>query len=123
MNLAAIAETRGDKTRARSLYLQILKTHPGQSQALLRFAATQTSAGIDHEAAAALERACPSDLRDPQCLLLVGSLLERAGKVASATELYRSAARQKPDWAGMIHRKIEQLNINNGGTFNAPIGL
>ena len=91
----------------------------------MRFATTQTSVCVDHETAAVLERACPSDLRDPQCLLLVGSLLERAGKVDTATELYRSAARQKPDWAGMIHRKIEQLTIstNNGGTFNVPIGL
>jgi len=125
MNLAGIAETRGEKTRAASLYLQILSAHPGQTQALMRFATTQTSVCVDHETAAVLERACPSDLRDPQCLLLVGSLLERAGKVDTATELYRSAARQKPDWAGMIHRKIEQLTIstNNGGTFNVPIGL
>jgi tetratricopeptide (TPR) repeat protein len=123
MNLAAIAETRGEKAQARSWYLRVLQAHPGQPQALMRFATNQTSAVVDSETAAVLERACPSDLRDPQCLLLVGSLLERAGKVSTATELYRSAARQKPDWAGMIHRKIEQLNFSNqnGGTFNVPI--
>jgi tetratricopeptide (TPR) repeat protein len=120
MNLAAIAEARGDKAQARSWYLRTLDTHPGQPQVIKRFAATQTTAGVDPEAAAALERACPSELQDPQCLLLVGSLLERAGKVRSATKLYESAAHQKPEWGEMIHRKLEQLGLSshNGGTLN-----
>jgi len=120
MNLATIAETRGDKARARFWYLRILDAHPGHTQALKRFAAAQTTAGVDPEAAAALERACPSDLSDPQCLLLVGSLLERAGRLGSATKLYASAAHQKPEWGEMIHRKLQQLSLssNNGGTLN-----
>ena len=122
MNLATIAETRGDKASARSWYLRVLESHPGHTQALKRFA-TQTTAGVDAEAASALERACPADLNDPQCLLLVGSLLERAGKVQRATQLYRSAALQKPEWSGMIDRKIQQLaiNTNNGGSPNVPL--
>ena len=120
MNLATIAEARGDKAHARSWYLRTLAAHPGHPQVLKRFAATQTTAGVDPEAAAALERACPSDLPDPQCLLLIGSLLERAGKLQSATKLYESAAHQKPEWGDMIHRKLEQLSLspNNGGTLN-----
>jgi tetratricopeptide (TPR) repeat protein len=122
MNLAAIAETRGNTTEAREWYLRVLNLHPGHTGALKRFAAAQTTAGVDPEAASALERACPSDLADPQCLLLVGSLLERAGKIQRATQLYQSAALQKPEWSGMIDRKIQQLaiNTNRGGTANVP---
>ena len=111
MNLAAIAEIRGEGIQARAWYLRILATHPGQVHAMKKLAAAQTRNGIDEEAINALDRACTADLTDPQCLMLVGVLLEQAGRVDRAAELYESAARSKPEWSGAIRKKVQQLHL------------
>ncbi|HEX4997517.1 MAG TPA: tetratricopeptide repeat protein, partial [Terriglobia bacterium] len=111
MNLAAIAEIRRDRTAAQTLYLRILDAHPGQPEAIRRLAAGHSSNAADATVAEALDRACAAPPHDPQCLLLVGSVMERAGRMARAADLYREAARQNPAWTEMIRRRIEQLDL------------
>jgi Flp pilus assembly protein TadD len=113
MNLAAIAEIRGDHSAARSWYLRILNAHSGQPVALKRLAAAQTRAGLDAEAAEALDRACAVDSADPQSLVLVGALFEQAGRIERAAELYQSAASKKPEWTATMNRRVAQLKISH----------
>jgi tetratricopeptide (TPR) repeat protein len=117
MNLAAIAEIRREDSVARTWYLRLLDAYPGQPLALKRLAATQIRTGFDEEAASVLERACSIDSIDPQSLILVGSLFEKAGKADRAAALYRSAAAKKPEWAQTVNRRVEQLHSspNDGG--------
>ena len=125
MNLAAIAEIRGDHDEARTWYLRILGAHPSQVHAMKKLAAAQTRNGIDEESLGALDRACRADLADPECLMLVGSLLERAGRIERAAELYESAARGKPEWSGAIQRKVQQMQLtaSKGGTPDVSVSL
>lgn len=125
MNLASIAEIRGDEATARSSYLRILDKHPGQELALKRLAMAQTRLGLDAEVADALDRACAADSIDPQSLVLVGSLFEKAGRIERATELYRSAASKKPEWACTMNRRVQQLQLgmNERRNIHDSIGL
>jgi tetratricopeptide (TPR) repeat protein len=111
MNLASIAELRGDDALARAWYLRILDRHPGQDVALKRLAVNQTRNGLDAEVADVLDRACGADSIDPQSLVLVGSLFEKAGRIERASELYRTAATRKPEWADTMNRRAQQLLI------------
>jgi len=111
MNLASIAELRGDDALARSWYLRILDRHPGQDVALKRLAVNQTRNELDAEVADVLDRACGADSIDPQSLVLVGSLFEKAGRIERASELYRTAATRKPEWADTMNRRAQQLLI------------
>jgi tetratricopeptide (TPR) repeat protein len=124
MNLASISEIRGDEALAESWYLRILDTHPGQDVALRRLALAQTRNGLDVEVADVLYRAC-ADTMDAQCLVLVGSLFEKAGKLERASELYRSAATRKPEWAGAMNRRAQQLlsDSKQGRNTHDSIGI
>jgi tetratricopeptide (TPR) repeat protein len=126
MNLAAIAEHRGEHAAAASWYTRIIDNHPDQTQArslaLKRYVVASARSAIGEIPPGILEQACGANPDDLQCLLLAGGLLERAGHIARAAALYRNAGQLRTEWAAIVDRHLQRLGNSQTNSAVTPSG-
>jgi len=109
MNLATIAELRGDSVAAESRYHQVLEHYPKHAVALKKYGLLLGRRAPDQKALKILERAHQANAEDTELLLLLGFVYEKQGAIAEALELYHRAHERNPKLARLAAQKIRRL--------------
>jgi len=120
MNLALIAEHRGETQTAERRYRQLLDCAPLHALALKRYGALLASKGTDAETVQVLQSAYLANQEDMECLLLLGNLYEKKEMWPEAIELYEQAQHRNAKLAKLASEKIRRLRGMSGTT--VPIG-
>ncbi len=110
MNLATIAELRGDAVAAASLYREALQHSSEHPVALKRYGLILGRQSPDCEALHVLERAHRANPGDTELLLLLGFLYEKQGRAAEALVLYQDAKERNPKLSRLADQKIRRLS-------------
>jgi tetratricopeptide (TPR) repeat protein len=109
MNLALLAERGGDSIQMEMWLSEVLARYPDQAFALKKLATMQARKSPDESALNLMERAFRANPTDTECLLLLGYLYEKSGRLESAIELYEKAQTENPKLARLAGRKIQRL--------------
>ncbi len=109
MNLASLAEHRGDLTQLESLLREVMNHHPDHPWALKRLAVIQSQRCPDQSAMTLMERAFQANPKDTECLLLLGYLYERNAGPERAIQLYERIQNETPKWTRLAGEKIRRL--------------
>jgi tetratricopeptide (TPR) repeat protein len=109
MNLALLAERGGDSTQMEMWLSEVLARYPDQALALKKLATMQARKSPDESALNLMERAFRANPKDTECLLLLGYLYEKSGRLESAIELYEKAQTENPKLARLAGQKIQRL--------------
>ncbi len=109
MNLAFLAERRGDLNQLESRLREVTNHHPDHPLALKKLAVTQSRRCPDQSALALMERAFQANPRDTECLLLLGYLFEKNVGPERAIELYERIKADNPKLARLAAEKIRRL--------------
>jgi tetratricopeptide (TPR) repeat protein len=110
MNLAAIAESRGEFDAAGKWYRRILEKQPEHPETLKRYArlASRAEPGAA-ETMSIMERACRANPGDAGCVLALSALYEQTSRYDDAAALYRNAARLNPRFVRIAEQKLQRL--------------
>jgi tetratricopeptide (TPR) repeat protein len=109
MNLALIAEHRGDTESAEARYRQLLDRVPLHAVALKRYGTLLVSKRTDADTLRVLQTAHQANQGDVECLLLLGNLYEKKEMWAEAIELYEQSQRRNAKLAKLASEKIRRL--------------
>jgi len=109
MNLALIAEHKGDTQSAERCYRQLLNCVPLHAVALKRYGALLANKRTDADTLRVLQTAYLANQEDLECLLLLGNLYEKKEMWAEAIELYEQAQRRNAKLAKLASEKIRRL--------------
>jgi tetratricopeptide (TPR) repeat protein len=111
MNLALIAEHRGDTDSAERCYRQLLDCFPEHALALKRYGSLLASRTIESNTLSVLEKAYETNQEDLECLLLLGNVYEKREMWLEAIELYRQAQRRNVKLVRLANEKIRRLEL------------
>jgi tetratricopeptide (TPR) repeat protein len=114
MNLALIAEHRGDVILAQRRYERLLDSFPHNALALKRLGSLLSAGNDGSKTLAVLERAYEMNQDDVECLLLLGDVYEKTEMWLEAIELYRRAQQRNPKLVRLTNEKIRRLELLAG---------
>jgi tetratricopeptide (TPR) repeat protein len=111
MNLALIAEHKGDTDSAERRYRQLLDCFPDHPLALKRYGSLLASRTAESHTLMVLEKAYEMNQEDTECLLLLGNVYERNEMWLEAIELYRQAQRRNSKLVRLANERIQRLEL------------
>jgi Tfp pilus assembly protein PilF len=111
MNLALIAEHKGDMNSAERRYRQLLDRFPDHALALKRYGSLLATRSTESKILIVLERSYEMNPEDMECLLLLGNVYEKNEMWTDAIELYRRAQRRNAKLVRLTNEKIRRLEL------------
>jgi len=111
MNLALIAEHKGDMDSAERRYQQLLDHFPDHSLALKRYGSLLATRTTESKSLVVLEKAYEMNQEDMECLLLLGNVYEKNEMWPEAIGLYRRAQRRNAKLVRLTNEKIRRLEL------------